>query len=131
MHMRTVFISLLGVAVALSVALVVQVLVAQMGERGDFGERVATVVNRAFGIDPARSVAADAAPPDGRGSETTGSTAALESLRISDLTVGDLQKLLSEADQRGASEFWTDVRLNGLFLFLGLLAPIMMARGRR
>lgn len=143
--MRTVIGSILGVVTALLVALVFQVLVAQSREQGDFGDRVAAVVDRALGVGPESAVSAQ--EPSGRGTDAAAADTSLQSVRIGDITAADLQmlvrestreelnalhrKLLQEAERREADGFWTDVRLNGLFLFLGVLAPIVLGRAVR
>lgn len=144
--MRTLFVAAVGIAIAFLIALTIQVLVAQTREPGEFGDRVKAVVVRAFGMSDTPTAAASA-EPSGRGSSSLESGTAIQSLRLSDMTVGDLetlvrastreeldalrQALLRDAERRDTSSFWTDVRLNSLFLFLGVLTPLTIGRTRR
>lgn len=143
--MRAVAFAAGMVVVALLVALTFQVLVAQSREQGAFPDRVRTVLMRQF--DFAAPASTNDAPSDAnvRGAEPEfGPSSAARSLRLADMTVGDLetlirvstrqemaelQRILSrEADRRDRAGFWTDVRLNAFFLLLGLLGPVAVSR---
>jgi hypothetical protein len=130
---------------ALLVALFIQVLIAQSREPGDFGERIAKVAMRQLGLERTQPAVAASADTRSDDSASTPSAAPIDSVRLGDMTAADLQELLrdatreeldqlqrelsQEADRREASGFWTDVRLNALFLFLGAVAPMVFRRG--
>lgn len=130
----------LAVFAALALGVFVQVLFAQAGERGSFGERVATVLEKQFGF-------AEVAPPPAPTLDAASARSLEEGPRLSpeyeaavrivadrysaatrDEIARLKYELMQESEFRDRDSFWTDVRLNTLFLILGLGAPVLLRR---
>jgi hypothetical protein len=158
--MRSVILVVVLLAVAFAGAFAVQVLMAQSKEEGSFGDRVASVMQRQLGLVSPAEEAAEAAmeaapmeeaPPAGtEGRSMTYSLAPApppSPARLADLTIADLEalfrsstqaeldglrrQLAEDAVKRDQDGFWTDVRLNMLFMLLSLALPVAFARMRR
>ncbi len=157
--MRSVLLVVVLLGLAFAGALAVQVLMAQSKEEGSFSDRVASVMQRQLGLGESAETAAatdammEAAPepPPAAGMQSRSYSlapgAAPSPPRLSDLTIPELQELLrsstraeldglarrleEEAAARDQDGFWTDVRLNMLFMLLSFALPVAFARMRR
>jgi hypothetical protein len=125
---------------ALAIGVVVQVLFAQAGERGSFGERIGSVLEKQFGF-------AEVAPPPAPVADAASARSFEEGPRLSpeyeaavrvaadryaaatrDEIARLKYELQRESEFRDRDGFWTDVRLNTLFMLLGLGVPVLLRR---
>jgi len=127
------------IVVAFVIGVGAQVLISQSREQGAFFERVATVFDKQLGRT--RAVVPPPAPSDeasGRSLEGTALPPEFEAAvrltadRFAVATQRELSALKAELvraeEVRDRDAFWTDVRLNTLFMLLGLLAPVLLRR---
>lgn len=129
----------LALVAALALGIVIQVLFAQANEEGSFDERVGAVLQKQFGFAEETPDAAPAADVAGRNldegprlSPDIEAAARAIADRYVAATRDEIARLkhdlLRQSDLSGRDSFWTDVRLNTLFLVLGLGAPALLRR---
>ncbi len=144
--MRGIVLAAAALIAALCVAFAKQVLVSQAGESGAFFDRVSAVLDRQFGTAKPAAVVAAAPSPRSDGGLAPAAPIPPELAAVSKLTAEQYAALtrselsamkadlIRDAEDRDRDGFWMDVRLNALFLVLGLVFPMMLARmsgGRR
>ena len=138
--MRTFIYIITVVLFALGIGFGAQILIAQSREEGGVIDRIARVLDRQFGSYSA-SVAPSPPPPaqDTLGRSTGNdlppnveSAIRATAFVYAAQTHAEIKSLRSEllvqAEQRDRDSFWTDVRLNTLFMLLGLGAPALLRR---
>lgn len=128
------------VFVAVAIGFGVQLLISQSREQGALFDRVAAVMQRQFGGIRVPAAAAPAPAEDASARSLEGSplppefeaAVRLTADRYAVATQRELAAMkldLIRAEQvRDRDSFWTDVRLNTLFMLLGLAAPVLLRR---
>ena len=131
---------ILALVIALLIGLSVQVLIGQANEEGPFFARVSSVLERQFGLRGEVPPPASAAPARGASERSIGVSLPPEidaAIRIAAERyaaaareeLSALKMDLREREERRDREsFWTDVRLNTLFMLLGLGVPVLLRR---
>ena len=137
--MRGIGLAAVALIAVIVIAFAGQVLVRQADESGGFVERVTTVLDRQFG-GARRTPEVVAAAPHNDGGLASAAPIPPELAAVSRLTAEQYAQLtrrelnamkadlIRDADSRERDSFWTDVRLNALFLVLGLVFPMMLSR---
>lgn len=129
----------LALFAALALGIAIQVLFAQSNEEGSFDERIGAVLQKQFGFAEDAPAPAPAAETTARSLEEAPglspeieAAARLVAERYIAATRDEIARLkydlLRQSDLSGRDSFWTDVRLNTLFLVLGLGAPALLRR---
>lgn len=138
--MRSIVQVLLFIVVAVIIGIGAQVLISQSREQGAFFDRVMAVVAKQLG--GARAVVAPQTAPlaeaSGRSLEGTAlppeyeAAVRLTADRLALATQRELHALktdlVRQEEARDRDSFWTDVRLNTLFMLLGLVVPVLLRR---
>jgi hypothetical protein len=134
-----------GIALAIVLALVVgfsaQVMIGQAREKGAFMQRVTSVIERRFGFAAPLEAATPPAAMVAAGRSMEDETALTPEIAAAVRLVADhyaektkaevvalKEDLVRQEQQRDAESFWTDVRLNTLFMLLGFGVPVLMRR---
>lgn len=140
--MRTLFLTTSVIIIAATLGIVVQILIHQGNQSGDFLQRVAAVLEKQFGNELVATPPPPAAMAPERASGRSVGIAVLPpelsaAVRITaeqyaGATRMEMEnfklELKRQAETRDRESFWTDVRLNTIFMLLGLGAPFLMRR---